>query len=194
MTQVVDGAIRTALKMRKPPQHLADDAAQEDMIRQIVAIVSKRAPKVDVTPWVGEVIEAAMIKGKGHTWPSLDIWARASGAAATQGETRAGPELSATEASFRVFVNHIQNQRAVAEPMLFSAFADRALRDGLIRFEDLRRYQRAAFDARRKFYGDASAFKWLDEKNEALAHELREQRGTAGHSGLRDPSEPGATG
>lgn len=190
--QAVDGAIRTALKMRRPPQHLADDASQEDMIRQIVAIVSKRAPKVDVTPWIGEVIEAAMIKGKGHAWPSLDIWARASGAAASQVDTQAGPELSATEASFRVFVDRIQNQRAVGEPMLFSAFADRALRDGLIRLEDLRRYQRAAFDVRKKVWGEASAFRWLDEKSPALAELLREQRGAAGHSGLRDPSEPGA--
>lgn len=179
---MIEQRIRDFLKLRKPPQHLTGDhAALEALIAQIVKIVEDRKPADNVEAWVGEVIERAMIKQKGSAWPSADVWAIAVGAA-SQRATRAHKpptDMSGTERAYQALVRAIQNDQPVAEPMLFSRLAERALREGLISFGDLRAYQRSAFIARREFYGAPAAFKWLDEMNPALAQDMRDQREAA---------------
>lgn len=171
--KIIEQRIRDFLSTRRPGSHLGTEAAKENVIQQIVGVVSKHAPDVGVESWIGEVIESAMVRQKGNGWPSADVWAAAVGAAgmkiAPQDETNV---LSLTEYSFQRFCEAVRNGQPVAEPMLFGAAADRALREGQFGLKRLRSYQVGAYHARRKMYGQPAAMKWLQDRLPILAEEL----------------------
>lgn len=170
---LIEQRIRQFLKLRRPPQHLKDEATQEALAAEIIKIVSKAAPQSGVDVWIGQVCEGALTRTKGMGWPALDVWAAACGAAPRSDGSQQAHEESHRERELRVFCQRINDNEPVDELSLFGQLADRALKEGLITFSTLRARQRDAFNARRKFYGGEKAFAWADEVAPALAHDMR---------------------
>lgn len=173
---VIETKIRNFLGTRAVPRHLANDGAREEVIGQIVGVVSKHAPDSDVESWIGQVIEKAMIAQKGNAWPSVQVWAIAVGGVAHEsaGPVKDSGAYDPHSQTFgdRVFAERLIKGEAVGEHDVFGARADRCLREGRFGLDRLRSYQKAFYYKHKDIYGPESAKRFLAERAPALFAEM----------------------
>ncbi len=184
MPDVFEREIGGWLDQRRAPPGMSDTEKQSyrsDIIETVRSNTPKDLIGDDLTAWLGRVKEGAILRMKGASWPAPDVWAIAVGGAAVSTNDILPPtKLSNDEQSYRLFVERMNSGQPVGEDDLFrERRATRALREGVISFDDVRQRQRAAFFAKREFYGEQYAFDWMDEKNPALAADLRQERDAA---------------
>jgi len=184
---LIEQRIRDFLALRRPPQHLKDDATKEALTMQIVKLVAGNAPDTGLDQWIGQVCEKALIKHKGNGWPSPDVWAEVSNTRRAQPHAQDEPRRIR---SLRIFADRITGKQPVGEHYLLGWMADEALRSGMIGFAQLREYQRAAFVARRNAYGTDKAFAWADKVAPALAADMRRADNEA-EAAVRQPYADG---
>lgn len=176
MTDDIDQALRRALSARRPPDHMQDEASQERYISEIARLIDFDAPGEHRAVWVARLVERL-------GWAPPVTWRAAltADAAVYLDQEPRQPEprkpdprnkISPTDGAFDLFVRRIQKGEPVAEHLLFSTFANRALKQRLIEYEDLKRYQIAAAYRRREVYGDDDAAQFLRERVPALADGL----------------------
>jgi len=175
MTDTIDVRIRAWLEQRKPPVGL-NEGQREALITDIITVVKKHAPEQNSDAWVGEVIERAMVRHKGLSWPPPAIWAVAVGGAihAASADDMPSGQISDKERSFLAFCEKINAGGVVAEPMIFGQFADRALAEGRFSLGRLREYQRATFRRRAQVHGRPAAMRWLEDICPALHAEMED--------------------
>lgn len=163
--------------LRRAPQHLSDPSRQEEYLAQVVKLLERAAPDTGRDEWAAKTVERAMMRQKGHGWPSFDVWASvlSGGGAAEPADTKEN-ELSVTERTFRKNCQRLNEGELVDENFLFGRFVDRALREERFTLSQLKSYRFSAFARRRFLYGHDEALKWLTERAPEMAEAIERKR------------------
>lgn len=173
--QMIEQRIRHWLKGRKAPMGFNEDQ-REALLAEIIGIVEKAAPQEDVSAWVGQVIERAMMRQKGLGWPSPDVWAIAVGGARKPVRpAQPDGQRSALRSEADRVASRINENQIVGENALFGKVADLMLFEALVTLSQLRRYQIAAFNERQAMYGPEKAMRWAYSKNENFGDAMQRE-------------------
>lgn len=174
MTDQIEDRIGKWLDARKSPPGLTDE--QRAALRSdIIATVRRAAPAgPELGQWLGEVLEGAILRQKGPSWPAPEVWANVVGSLGGKSTAPPPEALPRSEAQFRIFVSRLNSGEAVAEHDLFAkSICGRALRDRAVTLERVLEYVRAAYLGRRRVYSAERAMAWLEARNSKLAAKIR---------------------